>query len=518
MRIKIVSIAIALFFFSLNLSAKPVDFKILFTGGTSGHPLKFKYNGHEDQGGIPARSTLIKKIVGDKNKSDYLLLDTGNIILGSFESNHYDGLSDAAGMNYCKYDAAGIGFSELWYGTNYFFNTFNNSSKFLILCSNVKYASFSKKKESLADNYLVTSFGGANGVKIGIFSVISDTVYPFLPANVQKEISILDPLETTKNVVEQLKSREKVDLVIALTNLGVDPQNADKGCLAFASGINDIDIIIDGGSDLKLDRPIEINNTRIFQAYKFGLFLGEIDLKCDSGKITDFRYELHPVNYSESGDSTSDALPEDSKAMAAIKAKMKNYEKVNDKKLVTIKGGDLNTDNIRNRETEFGDLICDSMKSFTRADIAFQNSGGIAADVFDLKNITRKAFSNAIKYDNTVVIMFMTGKQIRDTLQYSVFRTNYGGFLQVAGLKFTYSKSDNVVKDVMIGNEALDDQKVYKVATNSWLADGGDGHKLFKDIKDKMVLNVLMRDVVYDYLENLKNYTPKTDGRIGYDG
>jgi 2',3'-cyclic-nucleotide 2'-phosphodiesterase (5'-nucleotidase family) len=511
---KIVLSILYIIFSFISVIASPIELSILFTGDTWGHPLKFSYKGSDNQGGIPARNTLIKKLTGDKKDENVLLLDTGNITLGNFESNYYEGIPDAVGMSVCKYDAAGIGLAEVWHGTKYFFDIFNKNTKFLLLSSNVKYMTLAKVKEYLADNYLVKTYGGVGGIKVGIFSVLSPSIYSYLPAKVQKEIVIDDPVETAKAVVDDLKNREKVDIIIAMTNLGIEKGNYDYGALSFATNVSGIDIILDGSGEEKIEEPIEVNNVKVCQAYKFGLFLGEIKLACDGRKITGFEYKSYPVNYSENNILTGEEIKEDEKTLSAIKAKMKDYDKAVYKKIVNIKNGILGTDNIRNRETEFGNLICDSMLEYTGADVALQNAGGIVNDAFDLKNISRKTFNNAIKYDNTIAVLFMTGKQLRDTLQYSVYRKNYGGFLQVAGVKFTYSKSDNQIKEIKISNEPLEDQGVYKVVTNSYLADGGDGHRIFKDIKVRLNLNVLFRETVYDYLENKKNYQPALNDRI----
>jgi len=48
------------------------------------------------------------------------------------------------------------------------------------------------------------------------------------------------------------------------------------------------------GQVSKLDEPVTINNTKICQAYKWGLYLGEIKLKIIDRKIADFQYKLYP--------------------------------------------------------------------------------------------------------------------------------------------------------------------------------------------------------------------------------
>jgi hypothetical protein len=68
--------------------------------------------------------------------------------------------------------------------------------------------------------------------------------------------------------------------------------------------------------------------------------------------------------------------------------------------------------------------------------------------------------------------------------------------------------------EAKINNQDVIRSNYYKVVINSWLADGGDGYKIFTQIKDKINLSILHREIVYNYLEKLKIYTPFLDGRI----
>jgi len=90
-----------------------INLVIYFTNDTNGHPLKFNYNEADDQGGIPARAGLIKKLMDENKGSEFLILDSGGILLGRPESNLYNGETDIAGMNSTGYYASGVGKSEL---------------------------------------------------------------------------------------------------------------------------------------------------------------------------------------------------------------------------------------------------------------------------------------------------------------------------------------------------------------------------------------------------------------------
>jgi len=88
------------------------------------------------------------------------------------------------------------------------------------------------------------------------------------------------------------------------------------------------------------------------------------------------------------------------------------------------------------------------------------------------------------------------------------------------------------VKEVLIGGRPLDPQKEYVVATNDFMAAGGDGYQAFgealKSSRDfasvggmlkgeKLVYNDAgrwLREIVIDYIRQEKKAAPQVDGRI----
>ena len=114
-----------------------------------------------------------------------------------------------------------------------------------------------------------------DGLRIGIFGLITHRAKLSTP-----DLLIDDPYETAKRVVSELK--EKCDLVIALTHLGV---NDDKKLAQQVPGIN---IIVGGHSSSKLETPLRVNDTVILQAYLQGRYLGRLDLTIRNGSLDFF--------------------------------------------------------------------------------------------------------------------------------------------------------------------------------------------------------------------------------------
>ncbi|MCX6986058.1 MAG: metallophosphoesterase [Lentisphaerae bacterium] len=83
---------------------------VLHTNDHHGHPLAFFDNTCPEQGGLPARATLVNDVRGEFQ--NVLVLDAGDLNTGRPESNYFKAKPDIQGYNYIKYDAMAIGNHE----------------------------------------------------------------------------------------------------------------------------------------------------------------------------------------------------------------------------------------------------------------------------------------------------------------------------------------------------------------------------------------------------------------------
>ncbi len=155
--------------------------------------------------------------------------------------------------------------------------------------------------------------------------------------------------------------------------------------------------------------------------------------------------------------------------------------------------------------------MTDCMRSKTGADIAFQNAGGIRADVAP-GVVTYRDILKVQPFGNTLVIMYMTGKQVIDVLNYAAtIKPGNGAFLQVSGLKWTNNKGK--AENVMIGNAPVDLDKTYKAVTNSFMAAGGDGYSMMKGTQ-QVDTGFVDADALREYFAKLGEVNPKVEGRV----
>ena len=511
---KIFVIIAVISIFAFNINAQVKNIKIFFTGNTNGHPLAFTDMNESGQGGIPARATLVKEEGGSRYKNNVLLLDAGGVFGGRPESNMFNGMPDIVGMNTMKYDCAAIGIPELQ-RTAKDFELLNQKCEFTYIGANVSIMNkITKRTELLSDDYFIKKVGG---LKVGIFSVITEDAKYLIRPSYQSEYIISDPIKAANSAASKLKREKNCDIVIALTYLGYypeDPQAMDTE--ALANNIKNVDIIIDGRTSIDNEDPDIINEIPIFQVGKWGLSVGEINLIIKNNKVAEWTYKIHPVNRKVNGEYVGDKTYEDDfVTLAAIKGAMATYDAVAGARLCKVDPDfDFDITAVRFAECDFGNLLCDAVLEYTGADAVLMNTGGIDPKAkVDPNKITRKSFDNVITFDNPVVVIAMTGKEIRDSLQYSINRKGYGSFLQIAGITCDYNSRGQVF-NVCKNGLPLEDHLHYRVAVSSWMLLGGDGYGSLKNCPVKAEASMLIREILYNYAEEKEILTVPKGGRI----
>ena len=108
----------------------------------------------------------------------------------------------------------------------------------------------------------------------------------------------------------------------------------------------------------------------------------------------------------------------------------------------------------------------------------------------------------------------MTGNQIKEVLEqgFSLER----GMMQVSGLTAWYDMDKPIGQRLVklnIGNEPVNDVKAYKVATNSFVADGGDLYSTFHDLKKTNSVTPFS-SLVIDYIKANKVIEEPKMGRL----
>jgi 5'-nucleotidase/UDP-sugar diphosphatase len=178
---------------------------------------------------------------------------------------------------------------------------------------------------------------------------------------------------------------------------------------------------------------------------------------------------------------------------------------------------------VRSQEAAIGNLIADAMREAVDADIGITNGGGIRADreYAAGSKITRADIFAELPFGNKTVKLELTGEQILAALEngFSLVEEGGGRFPQISGMVVEVDLSKPAgdrVQSVMVGDGPLDPAKTYTVATNDFMANGGDGYVVFRDGKNLIDAAdaQLMASQVIDYVTSMGSIAPSVEGRI----
>ena len=166
---------------------------------------------------------------------------------------------------------------------------------------------------------------------------------------------------------------------------------------------------------------------------------------------------------------------------------------------------------VRNQETNAGDLVADAYRYAMKADIGFENGGGLRNDIM-AGDITYGDIIGMLPYDNVLRRIAVTGQQLKDMLARNTALVPVldGNFPQVSGLRFTIHSKSHTVSDIEVlqadGSYApLDLNHTYSVALTDYNHNNGGFFDCFK--KCPVLFESSMR-----YYEALADYLTKELG------
>ncbi len=460
------------------------EITIVHTNDLHGHVLPTRVAGWSDRtGGYAIFVSWLEGVRRENEEKDIptLVLDAGDLFMGTVEGNLTRGRAVVRLMNRAGYDAAAVGNHEFDFG---FFNFYQmaREADFPFLSANILRKESGEAPEFIQP-FLVREY---DGLKVGVIGVTVDETPELTTVGNVSPIVFRNPAESIRPYVRKLRG-EGADLLIVLSHLGLEEDRK------LAAAVEDIDLIIGGHSHDLLAKPIRAGSrpTLIVQAGSYGRFAGRLDLRVDTGdnRISGHRAEIF-VNrqYSRPADLPTNQL------LAEIREEVGGeYDQVVGIALQDIVSAD-------NEGSPLGNLIADAMRKKVGADAAFQNPYGIRADLLR-GPVTRRDIFTMLPFDNSIVTMDLTGRQIRQLLEQSL--TLKKGLLQISGLRVEYSPErpeGRRVISVGIGEDPLEEETGYRVATNVFLAGGGDYFSTFTGGVNRRDSGVLLRDAVAEYV------------------
>jgi 5'-nucleotidase/UDP-sugar diphosphatase len=416
-------------------------------------------------GGVAELATLIDQI--RNAEPNVFLFDSGDIFTGTLAKLTLGEVSLELMLS-MGYDAMAVGNHEFEYGWEEFAKQ-QYRVPFPVLGANLFYQGTTIR---YTRPYTVIERGG---VRIGVIGILGqDAATALIPSHIAG-VEVIDPAIAVKEALDDL--RKDVDITVLLTHQGkTAPMQTDDTApdvkrdidadIRLAGAVKGIDVLFGGHADAGTEEPVvhPHTGTLIMQTYGQGFHLGYLKLTIDKtkGEIISHEGRLIPVD--------SDKL----EPHPVVAKKLAEYRSRFPELYILIGMTEGRMNRRYNEESDVGNLFADILREATAAQISLINSGALRRDL-PQGQIRRVDLLDVFPFTDHVVTLTFTGKQLREVLEQSLSLER--GILQVSGLNVAYDlgkpKGHRVVS-VNVGNQPMDMDTEYNVATIDVIAQGGD--------------------------------------------
>jgi 2',3'-cyclic-nucleotide 2'-phosphodiesterase/3'-nucleotidase len=495
-----------------------------------------------------------------KEKDAVILLDNGDNLQGQPEVYYYNFIDTIAPhflssvMNYMGYDAGTVGNHDVEAGHSVF-DRLVKEYNFPLLAAN---AIEIKTGKPYFKPYQIIN---QEGFKIVVFGLITPAIPNWLPEELYAGIEFRDMVETAKIWMPEILEL-KPDIVVGLFHSGWDRSESEiknqdpiseNGSAAVAYNVPGFDIIFNGHDHKLADEKfinVKGDTVLILNGGSHSENIAQADIRIKSKIIKGKRIKKisgHLVKVNE-------YVP-DKEFLTKFNPQ---FEIINDY-VNRVIGNSIAS--VSSRDSYFGpsafmSMIHQIQLEITEADISF--AAPLSFDVQIPEGpITVGDMFKLYRFENMLYTMTLSGKEIRKYLEFSYaewlntmtgpgslmlkFRLGSNGkptltngkawlknqpynFDSAAGINYTVDVSKNEGSRIVISGfsdgRPFEDNKVYKVAVNSYRGNGGGGHftegaGIRKEELRSRLVQSTDRDLRYYILKSIES--KKTINPVSYN-
>jgi 5'-nucleotidase/UDP-sugar diphosphatase len=511
-------------------------------------------------GGVARIATIAKDIRASSNRS--LWLDSGDCFQGAPVFNLFKGEAEMRALSLAGMDGAVLGNHEFDLGAKNLFEKVDNWSTFPLLAGNYAWdtpppGAVNPDGRSLRDVIAPYAVYDVDGLKVGVIGMGNvSTITSIYEGGNNLGFRPLADEAALSGWVRLL--RPSVDVVVVVSHLGLD-EDEDLTASQVEDDPNEgfgrdtlagVDLILGGHLHIITNPPKIIqnddqgHNTILVHSGAFAKFVGRLDMVVKVGadnndpaqrsRITSFSYKPIPVQAD---------VPED----AEVASLMYPYSiKINQEidlngvfAYVTARSspGPMGKEKVvrtdqSGGDSQLGNLVARSMQlqEGVEAEFAITNSLGIRAD-FEYGPLTIEQMYNVFPFENTITVIYLSGQEVKETLDYVAQRSATRGCrtqAQVSGISFDMvcsGPNGAYANNIRIGDNCRMDRdgdgkrdpdadmdpdqcaplelaSLYRVAVNDYIAAGGSGFDVLRRNTAKQDTGISLRDSLRVFLNS----------------
>lgn len=496
-------------------TSKTLELHLLHTNDLHSHLLPFNsdnrkctYNQEDCLGGFATIKTIIDSY--RQKHPGLVLLDAGDRFSGTVFYTLRKSQDIIPLMNQFQYDALTLGNHDFDSGLS----EIEKMMKVInapVVSANVKFPKESVLAKKIKKSVIIER----QGQKIGIIGALTPDIKTETAS--AKEID-LSPLVQSIQAEIDILHKQNIQYIILLTHIGFD---LDK---EIASQLTGVDIIVGGHSHTLLSNndmekqkqdsyPVIVSNKSgekvlIVSSGFGGQYIGLLSVVLKDGSVQSYNGDTIRI----------DSLIQPNQAMKVQIEQIEQElaEQLNKPIMTLDKNVSLTPNQLFcSEECYIGEVLTDALKQkYQDVDFVFMNAGGIRSGLFQ-GDVSFKQLAEVYPFDSSIVVVKMTGAQIKAYLQYGINnylsddRTN--AFIQAAGLSYIFDSQAKKIISVQTQQGDLDNNKEYQVILPSFLAGGGDGFPVCPIEKE---LSQSVRNLLIDIFQLPTYRLPVLEKRI----
>lgn len=530
---------LALVLVARSFAPDRVQITILGTTDLHGNinPIDY-YTNKPDNRGLAKVATLIKRI--RKEHPNVLLIDSGDTIQGSplasFHSRKHNQPPDPMMlvMSSLNYDAMAVGNHEYNFGLKVLEKA-RKEANFPWLSANTY------DKTSQKPHYKPYVIKEVAGVRVGILGLTTPGVpYWDNPPN-YAGLEFRAPVAEARRWVPVLREQERADVVVVAMHMGlgedlrtgeVNPGQIphENEAIAIAKEVPGIDVIFMGHTHRDVP-SLYLNGVLLTQANYWGRHLARADIYLQK---TGAAWRVYAKSARTiPADDRVEPDPEVVKLAEPYDRETQAWLS----KVVGESAEELTAREARFRDTAILDLIQKVQLEAGKADVSMVASFNSEARI-DKGPVTVRDIAGLYIYENTLVVLEVTGQQLKDALEHSAkyYKPYVSGktpsdlidekipaynFDIAEGVTYDLDISKPIgqrIQNLRFRGQPLSPSQKLRLATNNYRVNGGGGYTMYKNAPVVYRSSEEIRELIIDWVERNKTIPtkPNNNWRIVY--
>jgi 2',3'-cyclic-nucleotide 2'-phosphodiesterase (5'-nucleotidase family) len=527
LRIAVIAVMLILASFPLAGSSSPKRVYIVVLGTTDLHGNLFPvdyYTDKADNRGLAKIGTLIKQF--RKENQNVLLIDSGDTIQGTPLEYYHNKKNNQPpdpmmlAMNALHYDAMTVGNHEYNFGLQVLEKA-RSEAEFPWLSANTY------NKGTNQTHYKPYVIKEIAGVRIGVLGLTTPGIPNWENAPNYAGLEFHEPLIEAKKWVPLLRRKERADVVVIAMHMGLEQDlrtgeinpgqvTNENQAIAIAKQVPGIDLIFMGHTHRDFPSVL-INGVQLIQANYWGRHLARVDLYLENAGPR-WRVLARVARTI----AVDDRVAPDQELLKIGEP----YDRETQAWLsrpIGESAAELTAAEARFRDTAILDLIQRVQLETGKADVSmaavFNPDARIAKGPVTVRDI-----AGLYVYENTLVVLEVTGQQLKDALEHSAkyFRPYEPGkspaelvdekipaynFDIAEGVTYVLNIAKPIgqrIENLQFQGKPLSPTQKLRLATNNYRVNGGGGYTMYKGAPVVYRSSEEIRELIIDWVEHHK--------------